>query len=725
MGIELLGETVGGDDTIEGGQDDDLMYGQFGADTFVFAGGGLGQDAVVEGGYHDHDDHGWGWDDHDHWHWGHHPYEHDYHGPNDAGDTLDFSQFAGGVKLDIGEVHEQTVNGGSTGGDVNLKLTLFHSDAIEDVIGSEFADDIEGNDRDNVIVGRGGNDALDGDDGYDLLDGGDGDDELRGGGHHDHHHHHGKHWYWWHHDHHDADVLIGGAGNDKIWGESDNDWIEGGDGDDVLYGNGGRDRIFGGADSDKLYGGSSDDRLEGGAGDDWLYGNSGNDVLLGGDGNDWLEGGSGEDILVGGTGDDTLKGGDNDDALLGGAGNDKLYGECGDDLLDGGDGNDTLYGGDEDDLMLGGAGNDVLYGEDDDDLLDGEDGDDKLYGGYDDDWVIGGAGNDWVQGDSGYDRLEGGLGTDTMKSDSKDKLVVQETKSGQLGVKSYFQSFACEFGQDGFAYEDPSGGDPLADDRPSRVWVQTWLGGLPAGAGPMLAAQPASSGSTPKQVTEAELTTIVDAAVGMWTEALGEGDARLAALQGMTVTFGDLGGQALAQADGNVIVIDLDAAGHGWFVDITPGDGSEFATLVSSVSVAATSGEAAGGMDLLTVMLHEIGHVLGFDHGDAGQFAVMNDELDAGIRYLLDSAGVTDDPDLPLDDAMLWNLAAHAARMEARGSLPGFDLGSGGGASGAVDWGGGAQGVDWTSGGSYWNSGTAAKSGGNFSDYLVKLFRGK
>jgi hypothetical protein len=31
--------------------------------------------------------------------------------------------------------------------------------------------------------------------------------------------------------------------------------------------------------------------------------------------------------------------------------------------------------------------------------------------------------------------------------------------------------------------------------------------------------------------------------------------------------------------------------------------------------------------------MHEIGHVLGFDHDDAGLYAVMRDELKAGARY--------------------------------------------------------------------------------------------
>lgn len=61
--------------------------------------------------------------------------------------------------------------------------------------------------------------------------------------------------------------------------ESDDDILLGGDGNDSLFGEGGNDILDGGADDDTLFGGSGDDILIGGTGADKLYGNEGDDVF--------------------------------------------------------------------------------------------------------------------------------------------------------------------------------------------------------------------------------------------------------------------------------------------------------------------------------------------------------------------------------------------------------------------------------------------------------------
>jgi ELWxxDGT repeat protein len=94
-----------------------------------------------------------------------------------------------------------------------------------------------------------------------------------------------------------------------------------------------------------------------------------------------------------------------------------------------------------------------------------------------------------------------------------------------------------------------------------------------------------------------------------------------AALAGLDIRIADLGGTPPAMAAGHTIWFDATAAGWGWFVDPTPWDDSEFTT-------PGDQGEQHR-MDLLTVVMHEMGHVLGYDHEATG---VMRDTLSAGAR---------------------------------------------------------------------------------------------
>jgi PKD domain/Bacterial Ig domain len=69
------------------------------------------------------------------------------------------------------------------------------------------------------------------------------------------------------------------------------------------------------------------------------------------------------------------------------------------------------------------------------------------------------------------------------------------------------------------------------------------------------------------------------------------------------------------------ISIDDDANGVGWFIDTTPGDSSEFRRGDAATGglgdyfIADPNSAAAGKYDLLTAILHEMGHTLGFING--------------------------------------------------------------------------------------------------------------
>ncbi|HLT09441.1 MAG TPA: M91 family zinc metallopeptidase [Micromonosporaceae bacterium] len=131
-------------------------------------------------------------------------------------------------------------------------------------------------------------------------------------------------------------TVLGGHGNDRIFGGDGDDALLGLWGSDKIFGGGGADRIFGGHGRDYLEGQAGADLLSGGSGDDTLYGLAGADRLRGDSGRDYLDGGIGADRLAGGIGDDALFGGDGDDVLLGGLGADALYGGAGRDVIQGG-----------------------------------------------------------------------------------------------------------------------------------------------------------------------------------------------------------------------------------------------------------------------------------------------------------------------------------------------------------------------------------------------------
>ncbi len=185
-----------------------------------------------------------------------------------------------------------------------------------------------------------------------------------------------------------------------------------------------------------------------------------------------------------------------------------------------------------------------------------------------------------------------------------------------------------------------------------------------AGGGvPQVAAVTASPSTDLASVTADGLAAIVATAKDLWTSALGAGDQRLAILDQVTVLVADLPDGMLGATTGTTIVLDGSAAGWGWFVDPTPNDSSEFSIrLASGVLAAAPSSPAAGHMDLLTTVVHEMGNAMGFAEDQGQDVAGMT--LQAGERRV----PVAADP--PVLGAALQDVPPAATLPSGPGAVP-------------------------------------------------------
>ena len=140
------------------------------------------------------------------------------------------------------------------------------------------------------------------------------------------------------------------------------------------------------------------------------------------------------------------------------------------------------------------------------------------------------------------------------------------------------------------------------------------------------------------------LPAIFDVAIDTWAAS---GQATSEQIEQMRFVFPiitDLPGTQVGKLDGSVMYLDKDAAGNGWFVDQTPDDSSEFNTLTALTErIASGNSHAVGDIDLLTVVLHEFGHVLGNADLDpaSNPHDLMAGVLPTGVRRLPESVNAT------------------------------------------------------------------------------------
>jgi hypothetical protein len=184
---------------------------------------------------------------------------------------------------------------------------------------------------------------------------------------------------------------------------------------------------------------------------------------------------------------------------------------------------------------------------------------------------------------------------------------------------------------------------PPASANATAQLASTNTGSVSAAAGCALIAGPinlppllAAGGEGPgaQSISQADLSSVAAAALKRWA-ASGISESERAELASVSFELADLEPGRLGQAGATQVELDRDAAGWGWFVDATPADDAEFAAgRIGAELGADASSPAHGRMDLLTVVMHELGHVLGHDDIAAAKqpHALMTEALPTSTR---------------------------------------------------------------------------------------------
>jgi uncharacterized repeat protein (TIGR01451 family) len=153
--------------------------------------------------------------------------------------------------------------------------------------------------------------------------------------------------------------------------------------------------------------------------------------------------------------------------------------------------------------------------------------------------------------------------------------------------------------------------------------------------GELLAAYGEGSGIGVANLSDIDLNHIRQAALVRLSAAgiSGEEVARLASL---SFQISDLPEGVLATASSAGVVIDVNAAGHGWYIDLSPNDDQEFLLGSGNGLRVKSSNPVFRQMDLLTVVMREMVHLLGQENRRQLNYldGLMSRTLTTGLRRL-------------------------------------------------------------------------------------------
>ncbi|WP_152049608.1 LEPR-XLL domain-containing protein [Tautonia marina] len=161
----------------------------------------------------------------------------------------------------------------------------------------------------------------------------------------------------------------------------------------------------------------------------------------------------------------------------------------------------------------------------------------------------------------------------------------------------------------------------------------------------------------------ADLTPMLTEAIRRWSEFAPDADR----LSRVPVWIQDLPGDHLAYVVDGAMLIDPTAAGQGWFLDATPHLDEEFGPTHADRPTPQ-------GVDLLSVLMHEFGHVLGLPDLDVDQHGddLMAELRSAGVRHTpRDASGLPTPDAVAIDLADTVSGASTSTRVALRGTSAG------------------------------------------------------